>query len=271
MANLVNVKNLSKSGDAMFDISAGLIIGLSGINKFGRNTDIGITEETMWSEGGVWIPPTQARIHQLVSTDAGDDGDPAGVGARVVRIWGLTSWSDGSRETFEDVVMNGTTDVPTINSYVIIHRMLVVQHGNTANNVGAITATADTDATVTAAILPVVGQTEMAVYGIPEGQTAFITKYNVGVRLKKAASFDASLKVELAPAGPVVSAQVKHNLSGNSVGTSNVEYEFKPYARFQGPCIVSVAATADSVGVELTGGFDLIVAINRQLLKHTTG
>jgi hypothetical protein len=48
---------------------------------------------------------------ELVSTDAKDDGNPAGVGARAVRIHYINSaWVYQT----EDIVLNGTTPVPTV-------------------------------------------------------------------------------------------------------------------------------------------------------------
>jgi hypothetical protein len=42
--------------------------------KFGENPDIDAGFETIWDAGGIYVPPTQARIHNVVSSLAADAG-----------------------------------------------------------------------------------------------------------------------------------------------------------------------------------------------------
>ena len=87
---------------------------LSQVNKFGRSTNVdnGVTTD-IWDRANatdnqaIWLPPTVARIHDIVSTDAGDDGSPVGAGARTLLVCGLTSYS--AKEVSETIIMNGTT------------------------------------------------------------------------------------------------------------------------------------------------------------------
>jgi hypothetical protein len=56
-------------------IARGLVPGHSAINKFGENPDIDTGGfEDIWDGGGTYIPPTQSRIHDVVSTSALDAG-----------------------------------------------------------------------------------------------------------------------------------------------------------------------------------------------------
>ena len=176
-------------GDPMLGIPKGDFSGYTAVNKFGRSTDVddGVNTD-IWDvanansypsaaldQQAIWVPPTTARTHQIASTSANDDGDPVGTGARTIQVYGLTGW--GAAETSEVVTMNGTTDVATSSSYVIIHRMKVLTYGGSGPNVGSITATADTDDTITAMIAPGEGQTQMAIYGFPSTQTAYMTGF----------------------------------------------------------------------------------------------
>jgi hypothetical protein len=171
----------STNKDFYLELSKGNISGHSKVNKFGRTTNCDSGVPTDIHDGAnstddvaIWVAPTQARIHNIVSTSVADDS--AGVGAKTIQVYGLTAWD--ALEVSETIIMDGTTDVPTNNLYVIIHRMKVLTCGATAINVGVITATATpTDATVTAQINALEGQTQMALYGIPSGITAYMLGY----------------------------------------------------------------------------------------------
>ena len=143
---------------------------MSTVNKFGKNTDIdtGSTPEDVWDGGGLWVPPTAARIHDVASSNAADTS--AGTGARTVRIYGLDSnWELQE----EDITMNGTTNVPTAAAYTRVFRAQVLTAGSGDVNAGDITITAQTDSTVTAQITAGKGQTLMAIYTVPAGKTGY--------------------------------------------------------------------------------------------------
>ena len=238
--------------------AAGVVPGWSTIQKFGRAPDCDTDDPTdIWSRaratGGqkLWLPPTQARVHDIVSTDA------AGAGARKIRIFGLTSWD--ALETSEDVELNGLTPVPTANAYVIIHRMFVIDSGVTSppkgGNVGVISATAQTDGTVTAEIEAVFGQTLMAIYGIPSKQDFYLTQAYASVN--RGTGTLANLLLEVIPAPDV---NVNATLTGGSVGYANVGtslwgHTWSPPRRVPGPAIVKVKAIATSNGTDISAAF----------------
>ena len=119
---------------------------------------------------GSTVAPTVARAHALVSGSAADAA--AGTGARTVRIYGLDA--DWNRQD-EEVILDGVTPVNTVGSYLRVFRMRVTSAGAGGINAGLITATAATDATISAAIAIGVGQTLMAVYSVPAGYTARVS------------------------------------------------------------------------------------------------
>jgi len=141
-------------------------------NKYGRNPDIdtGTDPEDIWDAGGLWVAPTQARTHDIASTSANDTS--AGTGMRTLRLEGL---DENWEEVTEDVALNGTTPVATAHTYQRIFRMYGLTSGSSMTNEGNVTATAQTDATVTAQITAGQGQTFMAIWTVPAGKTAYVT------------------------------------------------------------------------------------------------
>ena len=163
-------KIFDKPLDFVLETARGNILGVTTYNKFGRNTDIdaGVTAD-IWDGGYtgdvslIWVAPTQARIHDIKSSSSDDAS--AGVGARTILIFGLTDWD--TAESTENITLNGTSNVATSNSYVIIHRMRVLTKGATSVNVGVLTATAQSNNTITAQINAGQGQTQMAILAYP--------------------------------------------------------------------------------------------------------
>ena len=246
--------------DYALEVARGNVNGVSHINKFGRNTDVDATVEDVWDGGGVWVAPTTARIHDIVSTSTSDDGDPAGVGARTLRIYGLTSWD--SAEVSEDITLNGTTNVATTNSYVIIYRMKVLTKGATNVNVGVITATAQTDSTVTAQINIGEGQTQMAIMGVPSTQTAYMTNYWGNLDKATAAIVDLAIRVNPEPDTELTQFLVKHNAGVDSDATTYFQHFFQPYFKIEGPAIIKLDAAASTVNIDVSAGFDLFLVNN---------
>lgn len=275
MAQSVRIVNqldeyISLNVDYPLEISRGNISGISSINKFGKApSGIQTTATDIWSRADatptqqIWVAPTTARQHNIVSTSTDDDGSPVGVGARTIRIWGLTSWS--TAESSEDITMDGTSNVLTASSYVIIHRMKVLTAGNTSINVGTITATAATDASVTAVILPNEGQTQMAIYGVPSTQSFYITKIYASLNDATASSrVDIRFSVNESP--NVSPLNVRFILKGtfelSNQGSSYVDHTYEPPFRINGPCIVKLQGISNSADEDVSGGFDGYLVTN---------
>jgi hypothetical protein len=208
----------------------------------------------------IWVAPTQARIHDIVSASASDDGDPAGVGARTLRVFGLTDWD--TAEVSEDITLNGTTNVATANSYVIIHRMRVLTKGATNVNVGNITATAQTDNTITAEIYAGQGQTQMLIYGIPSTQAAYMSSFWAGLNKATEGAADIYLLENPEPNNELLNFLIKHTFGLKSLGKSYVRQPFDPYHKIPGPAIIKMQGRGTPANMDVGAGFDLIVKDN---------
>ena len=273
VVTLEDAKNLPVN-DPYLSIARGLVTGQSSVNKYGRATaGIQITNTDIWDRANaaatqqIWLAPTAARIHTLVSSAAGDDGTPegAGAGAQAVRVWYLPDWD--TAEATEDVILNGVAGVPMNNAAVIIHRMKVIPVGTTyALNVGIITATAATDTTITAQINIGEGQTLMAIYGIPSTQTGYMTTYivtahNSGTPANPTET-DFTMLVNERPDLNTLVFLNKSNNGTIATGTSSIPREFAPYKKIPGPAIIKFQAISTTADTEGTAEFDLILVNN---------
>lgn len=245
-------------------IARGEITGAVAIHKFGRthNADLGVATD-VWDGANdaidqpVWLAPTAARIHTLTSASDDDTGgETPGTGAKVVRVYGLPSWS--APETYEDVVMNGTTGVAMTQAMVIIHRMVVKEWGSTGPNAGAITATAAVDAAKTAVIHTGEGQTQMAIYGIPSGYSIYLTNLYASVLRSVAASVDVELEVTDPVNGDATKWIDKYTTAVNASGPQ-IQHPWDPPRRFNGPLILKVKATSSANNTDVSAGFSGIV------------
>lgn len=249
-------------------VARGLVTGVSGLNKFGRApAGVQTTPSDIWTRANstptqqIWLAPTAARIHAIVSTSTSDDGSPAGVGARTIRIYGLKTWADA--ETNEDITLNGTTPVNTANSYVIIHRMKVLTCGATNINVGTITATAATDNTVTAEIAIGQGQTQMAIYGVPSTKSFYMTRlYGHMNDSSSTVRIDMQLRSNENPDVQTTQFINKFDIQLMGSGSTNEDDIYDPPNKFAGPCILKVQATATAADVDLSAGFDGYLVTN---------
>lgn len=260
--------------DLNLEFSKGTITGHATVNKFGRATDgIQTTATDVWDRADatptqqIWIAPTTARLHDITSSSVNDDGTPegAGSGAQAIRIWGLTSWS--SAEVSEDIILNGTANVTSSNSYVIIHRMKIIKVGSTYNiNAGDITATAQTDATVTAQIMIGEGQTLMSIYGIPSTQKAYLTEFDVNAHNtgnpSTVVETDFTLLIcENPDIDPTVFIN-KANIGLIASGSTVFSKTYIPYLKIDGPAIIKFQAVATLADTEGVAEYDMILVDN---------
>lgn len=267
----VNVDQLLMTAKGMLDwggeVALGNIPGYKSVNKFGEApSGIQTTETDIWDRADatptqqVWVAPTQARVHAIVSSSPQDAN--GGNGAAYVVVYGLTDWN--TEEVSEVVTLNGINPVNTVNSYVIIHRMRAIGQGSTIApgvNVGAISATAAVDGTITAVILAANGQTEMAIYGVPSVQDALIYRWSAQIDRTSAAAATADfrLRVNENPNVQLFGFVRKDDISLQSTGSNAHERNYKVPIKVSGPCIIKVAAVGSANDIDGEAQFDLVL------------
>ena len=253
--------------DLNLAVPQGKIATIGSVNKFGAAPDgVQTTATDIWDRADatptqqIWVaPPSEAAQHNIVST-SGVDISTVSAGARVLRIWGLTSWD--TKEVFEDINMNGTTDVLTVNSYVIIHRMSVISYGTIGVNVGIITATVIASIRVTAQINIGQGQTQMAIYGFPSIQTAYMSNWYASIHKSKTETMRLNLMLCADPVNSPSLFIVKEIRGLVSTGTSSDTWKKEPDTKFVGPGILKIQAIASAADIDAGGGFDLKLVDN---------
>lgn len=230
----------------------GLNSHIKSVNKFGRNPDVDAGTEDIWSQGGTWVAPTLARVHAIVSSSANDAG--SGTGARTISIEGL----NGSyAEVSETLTLTGTVAVNTVNSYTIIHRIVVLTAGSGGANAGTITATAAVDATVSCGIVIGKNQTQTAIYQIPAGYSGYLSSfsgsYNGG------GTSNVLLELFIKPFGGVFNLKGSVNLaeSGSSIARRTYDTPLVIAAK----SIIKLTATSDSANSDVVANFDLILSV----------
>lgn len=177
--------------DYGLELSKGNIPNHIGINKYGSNTDIdtGTDPETIWSTGGLYAFLSSAGTIAVVSSDANDDdGD---TGARTIFIEGLDANYDQITET---VTLNGTGSVNTTThtDWLRVNRAYVVSAGSSEKNEGIITMTVG--GTTVATIPAEKGQTQQAIYTIPNGYKGYITNLSGAIVKGAGAATSADLQ-----------------------------------------------------------------------------
>jgi len=252
----------------MLEVAKGNVPGHTGVDVAGTssNVDSGVLTD-IWDRANatddqdIWIAPTAARVHQIVSSSASDDGSPGGVGARTISVRGLTGWA--TKEVSETITMNGTTNVATSNSYVIIHFMEVLTKGATDVNVGVIKATADTDSTVTAQINAGAGRTQMTILGVPSVQTIYIMDFSASLGASGAAKeVEIDLLINPEPDVELLNFILDFHAAIAGAGTSAFTHPFVIPEKHAGPLIIKAMATGDAVNLEVDAEFELILVDN---------
>lgn len=229
----------------------------------GRNTDIdtGTDPEDIWNGStALWVAPTQARIHDIASSSTNDDGSPAGTGAHYVTIYGLNRHGE---MVSEEKTLNGTSNVATEYSYIMIYHMTAHrQYGSAlAQNAGNIDATAQTDATVTCRIPTSMGASQMAVFQVPRGHTGYVVSY--AGNINRTTATEADVYLYAMPHRSYVWQQLDTS-SMHSTGAGGFHTKFDVPIPLSELTTVKLQAEVNNDNADLSGRFTLLIYDNVQ-------
>jgi hypothetical protein len=232
-------------------VARGQITMHQSFQVFGYNPDVDQTEESVWPNGGTVPHPTVASKLDIVSTSTDDDGSPVGTGARTVYIEGL----DGSYNVIsETVVLNGTTNVETVNSYLYINQFYVATVGSGESNAGEITA--KVGATLYDLIAVGYNNRTTAHYCVPAGYTAYMTS---GAITSGQASGSTSITAYLKQHGPDGILRVG---AVSTLNNGSVQYDFNPPYRIPEKNCVGASAIGTAANNSVSAFFNMILIKN---------
>ncbi len=188
-------------------------------------------------EGGVYTgqPLGDPETVEVFSDNANDTA--AGTGARTVRITGLKSTSSTSEES-EDLTLNGTSAVTSVNTWYRIYRIRVLTAGSGGENAGILTARHTTTTANVFASMPVgFNQSVIAAFSVPSGCTLLIKRVRVSIARASGAAGSATVSLRVRPPGGVFNAirvfeiqtggQVEFSLVGGDVVESGSDIKFR--------------------------------------------
>ena len=177
------------------------------ITKFGANNSIDTSGEDLWHGGGTYTGQPVGATPELVTVVSDNTNDTsAGTGARTIRITGLRT-STSTAYTTEDITLNGTTPVDSVNSWYRINRAIVLTAGSGGENAGIITiAHKVTTANVFAKMPAGFNQTQIAAWTVPYGSTAWIKRVRISAIRANSAAGTAQISIRVRNPGGVYRA-----------------------------------------------------------------
>jgi len=106
MAQISSISRVGTTEPFELQIARGQISYHEFVHKFGYNANIAETNETVWTQGGLYVYPASASTMYISSSSTADTS--AGTGARTATVSGLDANFD---EISETVSLNGQTGV----------------------------------------------------------------------------------------------------------------------------------------------------------------
>jgi len=147
-------------------VQKGLVNNYSGIQKFGLNSAVGTSFETIWDGSNTYTYPSSAGTATVTSSDTSSDN------GGTVLVEGLDSNYDLASETLTIGGSAGST------SFIRVFRATMITANTGTANVGNVTVTVSS--TSVAIITATYGQTLMCVYTVPRKYNAYLMQIDVG-------------------------------------------------------------------------------------------
>ena len=189
MSQISSITRVGTSEPFELQVARGQVAWHYPLNKFGYNSAITDTEETIWSEGGIYSYITSHATLYVSSSVAADAG--AGTGARTLEVQGLDA--DYNLKT-EVVTLNGQTQVALSGTWMRVFRAFVTLAGSGGTAAGTIYigdsgATGGVPDNNVYANLSSGNQTQLALWTVPAGHTFYLDRVSFTAALSSANAY----------------------------------------------------------------------------------
>lgn len=263
-AGSVSEPYLSIPADFYLEVRKGNVPKHSIVQKFGAIQGV-TTTLTPVTTSGTYPTPTAPVALELVSDSVNDAS--GGSGAIEVTIEGISNTNGAWTEEVQTVTMNGTTAVAVPNSMLRVYRMYVSSSGTYATETSP-----SHNSTIT---LRVSGggatwqqlisngtfglaQSEIAVYTVPKGYTAYFLSKNVSIESSKTANVFLFVRDNAddvtTPYAPMRVKELERNL-----GASTAKQPTAPLLKITGTADVGFMAQSTSTTTSLSVEFELLL------------
>lgn len=239
-------------GADQLSIAMGVYPAMGQQYKFGFNAAVGTTEETVWSQGGLYSYLSSESTVTLSSDSAGDS--TASTGAHSVQIYGLDGNYDEVDETLN---LNGQSPVTASNSYLRVNRMIVRSAGAGEDNDGSVyigtgSVTSGVPSSVVASIAPGDNQTLMCLWTVPRGKTAYLNR----VTASTFGNANATMTVRLVarPEGEVFQTKDKIVIT-----RALIELNHHTPISFSEKTDLEIRGVSSSGDIDLSAALDMVV------------
>ena len=249
-----SITKLGLDEDFDLQLSRGEIYNHTCVNKFGRNQDVtAAATEEVWDGSVAYTYPTGADITRINTT-----ADVAGMRGEVVEIQGLDA-------NWELVVQNATLDASNTTTLVVLTTPLIrvfrMKFLSAVVGTSSITLVNDADNVLYANIEPGFNQTQMAIYTVPDGFSAYMTNYYAHHNPKAGQQFTSNpIQVWSRDNKNGYAPQLKHAVGVAEDG--GFQHFFHPYLAFTERSDVYVTSSPVAADADISAGFDLIVVKN---------
>jgi len=231
--------------------AAGVYPGITVMNKFGRNAAVAAgVEEEIWDGSAAYSFPATALMTKINTTI-----DQATLQGEVVEIQGLNAaWE----LTVQTAILDDsdTSTLVTLGTPLIrVFRMKLL---SAVTATTSITLVNDADNVIYGNIEPGNQQTQMAIYTVPLGKTAYVTNYWAHHNPKAGNQFTANpIKLKVRDNANGYAASLAHVVGVSENG--GFQHFMGPYIKVPAQYDIYLTSQPTGADADISAGFDLVL------------